>query len=398
MSGRETQKTGPGVPAWWRPVWVCLAGEQALPNVLPVLHYASPQKVIFLHTELQGSREAARRSKMFLERRGIACRVKETSAYEPRKVTEDVAQLAARHGLGETLLNYTGGTKIMSLASYTALPEYVPKIYFDIRKGVMHGLDAFEPLPPGPALDVADFFSINADVRVDPSVLNPITAEHSSKVLVRALDGGEVPLGVLLQYRTQVLSKLKGKKRGWMPATESIPVPFERRNPELAAELLQALLADGLFREGRTGPIPTENGLDFLEGFWWEHYVHAKLTQGFREAGLGQGETGLQRNVTFLWKNGRAMNEIDLAFVFRNRLFLISCTTASLSEAEKRREQVEVFASRLGGHFGRPMLATTLGHEQLDVLLSRKAPHTKVPAFNEWKAPKTLIENWCFRN
>ncbi len=379
--------------AWWRPVWICLAGEQPLPNVLPLLTRL-PETVVFLHTDMKASIESAKRCARFMAAKGVKTMTHKTSAFSPKQVAEDVVTIAARHDLSRVLLNYTGGTKLMSLAAHNALPPHIPKVYFDSRMGIMADQNAFVAAEP-PALTVEEMLSLHADVTIDLTAEAPHGSETSSALLagLLAVDGRN--LTSMLSFRQKYLKPLR-TGRNWRRLTDPIKNPFEDKNPDTARGLEAAMRKDGLLEE-REGFCPNSHGLTFLEGLWWEQVVAARVKEGFRENGIDAASLDLKTNLTIRWTRANIVtqNEFDLAFVFRNRLYLISCTSASESETEKRRVQIEAFTDRLGGHFGKAMIASTLGGALIDKLRARGSDRVFVPAVGHWQDPAGLIRKWC---
>lgn len=382
---------GTGLPDWHRPVWICLAGEQPLPNVLPVLAYR-PERVIFLHTELALSATPARRCAAFLKAHGIAAETVPTDAYDIPRICADIIRLAGKYGLDRVLLNYTGGTKPMSIAAYMSLPGFVPKVYYDTRRdGLMVNEGPFEPLRPSDTpLGLEDYLVLNADVRIALDAPTPQAAPATSTVLGEAIESDGRIVFDLLHYRERILKKLKEGRR-WKTLSQAIAVPFEDKFPEVSRKLAEAMFDDGLLVEKVDGFAPTVSGLDFLEGFWWEAYVYGRVEQGLRE--LGVLDTAcLSRNVTVQWPGRKTTNELDIAFLMKGRLCIISCTSASLAESEKRRIQVESFAERFGGHFARAILATTLGDADRSTLADRRHFSTLLPRFGDWRDPVRVLK------
>ena len=381
-------------PEWWRPVWICLAGEQPLPNVLPLLAHL-PETVVFFHTDLKASFEAAKRCAKFMEARGVVVRTVPTSASEPAKVAEDVLAEAVKHDFSRVLLNYTGGTKPMSLAAYNAVPPHVPRIYFDLRNGIMLNQTRFEPLAL-PTLGVEDMLALHADVTVELTGIVPPPSEASSDLLSRWIKENPSYLGQMMSYRQKHLQKFHNK-HGWSNLPGPLPIPFQDKHPERAQELELAMRADGIL-EPRDGFFPSNpGGLNYLHGLWWEQVVARRIMEGFKQHGIDGSTVNLRTNLNIRWakETASAPNELDIAFVFRNRLYLVSCTTATESETEKRRIQVEAFADRLGGHFAKAMLACTLDGATLDKLKARSGDSIKIPSRTLLQKPADLVRWLC---
>lgn len=311
---------------WNRPVWICLAGEQPMPNVVPVLAFGA-DKVVYLHTDMPGSRNAARRCADFLRRRGIRTALAEVDAYDVRAMARLVMEISLREGLENVLLNYTGGTKPMSLAAYGAMPEYVTRLYYDPRKGYMVNMEPFAAMPPHAPLGVEDFMRLNSDVKINPRAARRKRANLTEQVLLDALNVSPELVDLFTaDYRKDVLKALFLHK-GWKPVRAPIPRPFETEDPELADRLEEAMRGDGLLQE-RSGFLPNKSGLDYMNGFWWEGVVLKKIRDGLLACGIEPDDADLHKNVGVLWKGTKTDNELDILFTHQDRLFLVSCTTA----------------------------------------------------------------------
>ena len=379
------------IPAWWRPTWICLAGEQPLPNVLPVLAHP-PTKVLFLHTSLKASREATHRCAALLRARDIQVETVETDAFDAARITKDVQAIAAAHPTADLLLNYTGGTKIMSLAAYQALAPEIPRLYFDSAMGVMVGLGPFGPAAQ-PLLTVDEMLALHAEVSPVSEVAGPIPAPQTIALIVRLIRKDPKLLWDLLTYRQKVLSRYRLKK-GWVKITEPIEVPLAK-HPKNAEALAKSREEEGLLESGE-GFRPTAAGLEFMEGFWWEQFVFHQLSHGFTLLGVHPEELDIRVNLSISWNSAgtQTQNEFDIAFNYRNRLYFISCTSASEAESEKRRVQIEAFADRLGGRFAKAMLACTLQPRVLTKLQARGSDRVLIPEWHAWLYPKGLLKDW----
>ena len=377
--------------SWNRPVWICLAGEQALPNVLPVLAY-KPEAVVYLHTDLRDSQAAADRCKQFLKKRGMRVHTRLVDPWDGASVASVIIEEAVRAGLNRILVNWTGGTKPMSLAAYNALGEQVPRVYYDVRKGIKVNQGPFLPVPPV-NLSLEDHLYVNAGIKPQRGVVPP-RADNAVEALSLALSRApEETLDRLFLYRREHLAGLKAR-RGWRLTGDVIPAP-------LLDGLADALVADGLASRNAGAWKPAPDALDFLEGFWWEAYVARQLQVGLAELGLDEQETNLRTNLTVRWKTKptatrSVTSEVDAAFVFDNRLHLVSCTTASLADTKKRMEEVESFSRHFGGRFGRAMLACTHRGPFLDELnIQKTARTTVIPHFARLAGePASVLREW----
>ena len=126
---------------------IALIGEQQLPNFLPVLHY-TPAHVLLVYTARTESRY--KKLKAVLEQKQVKTPGKETGQkikvfgvktdpYNIADIIEDInKELAQNTELAQAIqksiqppvINWTGGTKVMSLAAYHIAQQYcAPMMY-----------------------------------------------------------------------------------------------------------------------------------------------------------------------------------------------------------------------------------------------------------------------------
>ena len=373
------------MPSWYRPVWFCLSGDQPLPNVLPALRY-QPREVVLFHTSMKNSRDSAHRCKRFLNHKGIATRTVQTDAFDSNQVQQAINKQAAQVGWENVLINWTGGTKVMALAAVAAAPKSTTTLYYDTRIGLLINLSLpYMDLPPGPYPEMYDQIRLNANIS-DVRWKDRLLGKYSTEWLVENADSRLC--ASLARYRADNIIKLKQKKK-WknMPVKGLEALPW----PDLASAMKKddMLVDSSPFR-------PNVSGLDFLQGFWFESYVTKRLMHGFKELSI-INDVEIHQNVEITWhsQSKRAVeNEIDIAFLYNDRLHLVSCTTASESEVNKRHQAVEKFAEHLGGRFATAMMACTQPPPIINNIRSRQSPRTSIPYFKEWRRPAILLKKW----
>lgn len=134
--------------------------------------------------------------------------------------------------------------------------------------------------------------------------------------------------------------------------------PTQLDNPDLNA-LLRNFEGAGVLRvTGDTLQFTSEADRAFACGGWLEQYMYDALTEA-------QGELGVRdkaSNLTVADGSG-VKNEIDVAFLARNRLFMVECKTARMDRPESPKANETLFklseiSKRVGGLGARGMLAT----------------------------------------
>ena len=100
---------------------LCLVSRQTLQNLLPICHY-QPQRVFFLSTiEEDASRVSL---EAVLRERGIVCEPPVyVDAYDPANIAQACAGLRDQLKGKPLIVNLTGGTKVMSLATYRVFSQ-----------------------------------------------------------------------------------------------------------------------------------------------------------------------------------------------------------------------------------------------------------------------------------
>lgn len=400
MNPRPPEPPAPDSPQWQRPVWICLCGEQPMPNVIPVLA-CRPERVVLLRTDLTGSRDAAGRIENFLRGRDIIAGSVQVDAFDDSSVHNAISRIVNQYGAQSTLINWTGGTKPMSLAAYRAAGGAVTRLYYDQRAGIRLNDEPFQPLPNPIDLGIRDHIQLNAGVHIEPQADRPPPAPRSTRVLINALtrrpESGDAILKWLADYRFNVLEPLRRNRR-WLADPGPIPTPPQcPDHPRLHTGLTDAMLEDDLLDEPADSDerfVPTTEGLGFLHGFWWEGVVHHLLLDGLRNLGETAPANTIERNLNLKWPGHKTNNELDLAFLRANRLYFISCTTAVESLAEEKRRAVENMALNLGGRFARGMLACTLDEGRAGAIQARGRLTTLVPHWSRWLQPDQLLKDW----
>lgn len=370
-------------PKWWRPVWICLAGAQTLPNVSPLTVYP-PRKIYFLHTSDEQSIISARRCKQFFEERAIETRLCSCAPYNMASIQSVVASIICEEGEDWTLINWTGGSKPMAVASLAAARN-ATNLYFNSNEGLIvngEGIDR-SFLKKIPSFSVMDIIKLNAEVEsIQHAPECTVEAPNTALVLEQQLDKELAGRGY-----PKLLLLLQEFRSGHKKA-------FEKYSCEFKSEMAAAMQKDRLCStQGLIGI--NNNGKRFLSGAWWECYVRSKIIQFFKNRKMHDSLKSLETNINVVWNsNDNNFNEIDLAFLVRDRLFLISCGTGKHTNIEKHRLQIERFADHLGGTFARPMLACALKEDAIRKIATKKSHRLFMPNLKLWQNPDSLLETW----
>ncbi|MDH7604081.1 MAG: DUF1887 family CARF protein [Melioribacter sp.] len=105
----------------------CLVSRQSMANVLPVFMFR-PNNVILFSTP-EEKRSADNLQKLFLSKSISVKRIDGLNAYDFINFKKIVSE-ELYNSIGETILNITGGTKLMALAAYEAFAEKNKRIIY----------------------------------------------------------------------------------------------------------------------------------------------------------------------------------------------------------------------------------------------------------------------------
>ncbi len=120
---------------------ISLIGEQNLPNLLPILHL-KPERVILVYTDLT-EKTAVRLTKLIQDQ--VEVTQVQVDAYNIEETKEKLATAVSTSAPSELIVNFTGGTKMMSLAAYqTAADLQAPLLYLQ-SQGNKSLLYRYEP-------------------------------------------------------------------------------------------------------------------------------------------------------------------------------------------------------------------------------------------------------------
>lgn len=122
---------------------ISLIGEQNLPNLLPILHF-KPARVILVYSNFT-SATANRLTKLIRKKLSVDVVQLVVDAYNIEQ-TQNCILAAVRPFLPtDILVNFTGGTKMMSLAAYQAAIELNAPIFYLQSQGKQTQLYTYQP-------------------------------------------------------------------------------------------------------------------------------------------------------------------------------------------------------------------------------------------------------------
>jgi len=358
-----------------------LVGQQAMPNLLAAIA-VRPDRIVHLWT--RKTRAASEQLRDACKAAGLGARIRfvELSDMPGIEETRAAVSRAAAEDPG-CVVNFTGGTKPMSIGAYAAAAEKgLPSLYVDTDSGEFRdGATA----PGFPDL----FAERDTSLTTAKSALDVRVIACANGVPF--VDAGNdwrplVPLADLLLRDEELerktwqtidpVCKEAERNQNWFQKRDAILGIFGRPAPVLPRQVLEKAAEAGLVesrgerwfwrqdlanacREIREGMSPREitaalntavDALDFFHGKWWEVAVAAFLDR-----------RGIYRDLRWSVQTSiRNQNPIeeDLLGVEGANLLYVSCKHGDFRKSLARTvEEVDASARRLGGSFARKILA-----------------------------------------
>lgn len=120
---------------------ISLIGEQNIPNLLPVL-YLQPEQVVVVYTELT-TKTAVRLTHLIKNKTKVLPLL--VDAYDIAQTKEAILNMVQSFATDDISINFTGGTKTMSLAAYQAAVDLNAPIFYLQSQGTKTLLYFYEP-------------------------------------------------------------------------------------------------------------------------------------------------------------------------------------------------------------------------------------------------------------
>lgn len=327
---------------------LCLVSGQPTPNLTPLLDSAmKPEEVILLV-----SPDMCRQAEWL--RQAIApagIRVHQwfiENAWDIEHIRDRVMGLLQEYGDESMALNATGGTKPMSIAAFEVFRDLdLPVFYVHPEKDRVIWLHPKEM----PAYDIEErirlpqFLLAHGVVSERPNrTVVPHLLRELTKTLVRDMHRFADALGTMNYLAFQARNK-----------TLSVMIPEDKRQWGALLELFDLFAVAGLLaREGEQIRFKDDKARFFVNGGWLEHHLFALLHK-IRAANPHIHDLAQGLNVT----RGDVKNELDIAFLADNTLYLIECKTAQFRQGGAEAiYKLDALTDAVGGIRARSMLVS----------------------------------------
>ncbi|WP_031433634.1 Card1-like endonuclease domain-containing protein [Methylomarinum vadi] len=314
-------------------IHLVLISAQAVPNITPILDERfRPDRVIMLVSRDMEARAAS--LEQIYRPRGVKVgRWPIDDAWDVEHIRNRVVELLSEFEQEDITLNATGGTKPMSIAAYEVFRAFDKPIFY-----VHPERDRLIWMHPGDrdSVDLADRIKL--------------------KEYLQAYGADEVnetyKFGVPPSLR-DLTSELIEHIGAYAPALGSLNyfAAFARnaqlRSPEVDAdfngnhafwELLDLFQQAGLLRrDGKCLVFADDNARFIANGGWLELYAYACCLNVKKSLALQ--DVGHSIEVSRRHGKNSVLNEMDVAFLKDNRLYLLECKTKRLKGGDRRHDE-----------------------------------------------------------
>ncbi|MEW5891280.1 MAG: DUF1887 family CARF protein [Pseudomonadota bacterium] len=297
---------------------ICLVSAQATPNFIPALdsRFRPKEVILLVSVDMQ---ERARWLETVLKQRGIAAWSRPIS--DPWSVTrtqEEILDVLLKCDGKSVALNVTGGTKLMAIAAQDVFREARKPVFYvhPERNEIVPLFSDDERFVIEERVKLPDYLSIHGyrelgrDTREFPARLHILCEEF-----IKDVERFAKPLRALNSLAHQAKGSLRARLVGRSDDAERV------------RELLAKLDRYGLAKvSGDEIVFLDENARFFANGGWLEVYVAGVVSDLPDSSHIQDVARSLK-----VESAGKARNEIDVALLVANRLFLIECKTKYLN-------------------------------------------------------------------
>lgn len=333
-------------------IHVCLVSAQAAPNLLPTLDPSlKPDAVVLLVSrKMQGAAESLAG---VLKELGVKIdTVPIPNEHDYSIIEQTLLDVAAAHDQHEIMLNLTGGTKLMALVAQSVANEAGWRsFYVDVDTDTIAWLDRESPSQRlGEQLRLRHYLrSYGFELPESPTRPQISRAQRDlTQTLISQIGSLEIPITQL-----NWLAQQAEEQRRLVSAMN------QQQQDSRGLEALLRHFADaGVLRVERDNIVFADAAArDFAKGGWLEHHV-------FDCVASATGPLKIRdKAINLTVSNRGVVNELDIALMARNRLFVIECKTARMDRPEAPKANDTLFklaevCRRVGGLGARGMLAS----------------------------------------
>jgi len=335
-------------------VHVLLVSAQAAPNLLPALDPAlkPAEAVLLVSKKMQSHADAL---EQVLRQTGVkTSRIALANEHDFDALESTLLELATSRTNQTVALNVTGGTKLMALAAQSIAQAANWSVFYvdvDTDEVIWLGKDAAPRHKLTQTLRLRHYL-MGYGFELANGVERPLPNRSHNDLLgtlISQIGSLEQPLSQLNWLAQEAENQ----------QTLRVKLSAQQQDSRGLEALLRHFEQAGILRvEGDQLIFTDENQLGFAKGGWLEHYVYRTISDLSGELGIRDKAANLE-----VIDTRGVKNELDTAFMARNRLFVIECKTARMDKPEVPKANDTLFklaeiCKRVGGLGTRGLLAS----------------------------------------
>jgi len=335
-------------------VHVLLVSAQAAPNLLPALDpvMRPGEAVLLVSAKMRSQADALEK---VLTQAGVKTSVIALpNEHDFAALESTLLELAAARDGQAIALNVTGGTKLMALAAQSIAQGAGWSVFYvdaDTDEVIWLGGD------PAPRRKLTEqlrlrHYLMGYGFELRSGLEHPQANRRSRELidtLIRQIGSLEKPLGQL----NWLAQKAEDRRSVRVELT-----PEQRDSRGLESLLRHFEQAGVLSVEADSIEFADDNQRAFAKGGWLEHYIYHTVSGLTGMLGIRDKAANLK-----VTDSGAVENELDVAFMAHNRLFVIECKTARMDRETHPKANDALFklsevCRRVGGIGTRGLLAS----------------------------------------
>jgi hypothetical protein len=311
-------------------IHLCLIYESATANITPALDPAfRPDEVILLHSPDQ--RLQANSLETVLKPAGVKVSYwPVTDARDAETIRDRVLELLLERDGQDIALNVSGGTRPMCLAAYEIFSEFDKPVFFvhpdTDHVTWMHRRD-------WPSFDLADQIKLPAFLCAHGAELSSQGSRDGVPARLRGLTDDLVRHAEILAKPLATLNWLAQQAEQEL---RSLSLSTSQQRWQELRVLIERFAAEDICDlQGNRLHFKNEEARFFVNGGWLETHTFAQV-YGLRKEIPALQDVG--RSVEIIRNShGRPVkNEIDVAFLANNRLYIIECKTKRYARPDEQ--------------------------------------------------------------
>ena len=334
-------------------IHVLLVSAQAAPNLLPALDpELKPKEVILLVTGKMTARAASLEG-VFSEVAVKVTHVILNDEHDFSALEKTLLELATSREGEDIALNVTGGTKLMALAAQSVAQLAGWRVFYvDVDTDEVIWLGHGTQRKKLAAQLRLPHYLKGYGFHLEKGIERPSPDRRHNELLqtmISQVGSLEIPLGQL----NFLAQEAEDKNR------LSIELSPEQQDSRSLEALLRNFETAGVLTvEGNKINFSSGQDRSFTKGGWLEHHVYRTISALHSELDVRDKAA----NLVVVDVSG-VKNEFDVAFLAKNRLFVVECKTARMDNARAGKANDTLFklseiCRRVGGLGTRGMLAS----------------------------------------